>query len=80
MVRSQESLTQPSGLEDLPFEEALRELEQIVSRLEHEKLSLEESLSLFERGQLLGDYCGRLLDEAELRVISLASQPGEEDE
>ena len=40
MVRSQESLTQPSGLEDLPFEEAQRELEQIVSRLEHEKLSL----------------------------------------
>jgi exodeoxyribonuclease VII small subunit len=80
MVRSQESLTQPSSLVGLPFEEALRELEQIVSRLEHEKLSLEESLSLFERGQLLGDYCGGLLDRAELRVTSLATQSGEEDE
>lgn len=57
--------------QDLTFETALAELEQIVSRLEAGELTLEESLTLFERGQQLADYCNNLLDNASLRVEQL---------
>lgn len=59
------------ALEALSFEEALLELDRIVERLEREKLSLDQSLALFERGQALGERCARLLDEAELKVKQL---------
>jgi exodeoxyribonuclease VII small subunit len=61
------------GTEDLTFETALAELEQIVSRLEAGDLTLEESLALFERGQQLADYCNNLLDSASLRVEQLTA-------
>ena len=59
--------------QDLTFETALAELEQIVSRLEAGELTLEESLALFERGQQLADYCNNLLDNASLRVEQLTA-------
>lgn len=59
------------NLTGLTFEEALLELEQTVSQLESGNLTLEASLSLFERGQQLAVYCGRLLDTAQLRVEQL---------
>ena len=55
-------------IQELTFETALAELEQIVSRLEAGELTLEESLALFERGQQLADYCNNMLDNASLRV------------
>ncbi|MBX7252743.1 MAG: exodeoxyribonuclease VII small subunit [Candidatus Promineofilum sp.] len=58
-------------LTGLSFEEALVELEQTVAQLESGNLTLEASLLLFERGQLLATRCGRLLDEAQLRVEQL---------
>lgn len=57
--------------QELTFENALAELEQIVSRLEAGELTLEESLALFERGQQLADYSNNLLDNASLRVEQL---------
>ena len=59
--------------QDLTFETALAELEQIVSKLEAGELTLEESLALFERGQQLADYCNNLLDNASLRVEQLTA-------
>ena len=58
-------------LEALKFEEALAELEQIVDRLEAGELTLEESLTLFERGQLLAKFCNQQLEAATLRVEQL---------
>ena len=58
-------------LTGLTFEDALLELEQTVAQLESGNLTLEASLSLFERGQRLAVRCGRLLDEAQLRVEQL---------
>jgi exodeoxyribonuclease VII small subunit len=60
------------GVEDLSYEHALEELERIVSSLEANKLSLEESLALFERGQALTKHCIELLDKADLRVRELS--------
>ena len=57
--------------EQLSFEDALQELESIVARLEEGDLSLEESLSLFERGQALADHCNEQLETAALRVEQL---------
>lgn len=58
-------------VENLSYEAAYAELEQIVNRLEVETLSLEESLSLYERGQALSTRCASLLESAELRVQQL---------
>lgn len=53
------------------FERSLSELEQIVSKLEHGELSLDESLSTFERGIALYRDCKTALDAAELKVKQL---------
>ena len=55
-------------IEELSYEEALAELEEIVSTLESEQNQLEESIKLFERGQALAARCGALLEAAELKV------------
>ncbi len=59
--------------EKLSFEEALVELEGIVTKLEAGELTLEESLSLFERGQKLAALSNQQLDEASLRVEQLTA-------
>jgi exodeoxyribonuclease VII small subunit len=56
------------AIEELSYEEALAELEQIVSVLEGEQNQLEEAIKLFERGQALAARCGVLLEAAELKV------------
>ena len=50
------------------FEDALTELESIVDALEKGEMSLEESLSVFERGIGLTRTCQQALDAAEQRV------------
>ncbi len=59
-------------VEELTYEEALAELEEIVSALEGEQNQLEESIKLFERGQQLATHCGVLLEAAELKVKQVA--------
>lgn len=61
----------------LDFEAAMRDLEQIVERLEHGDLPLEESLKAFERGILLTRSCQNALKEAELKVEILLKKAGE---
>jgi exodeoxyribonuclease VII small subunit len=55
-------------VEELTYEEALAELEEIVSLLEGEQNRLEDAIKLFERGQALASRCGVLLEAAELKV------------
>ena len=50
------------------FEQSLDELEQLVGRMEKGEMSLDESLSAFERGVGLYRQCRTALDQAELRV------------
>ncbi len=57
--------------EEMTFEQALQELETIVAQLESGDLTLEESLNLFERGQLLAKRCTNQLEKATLRVEQL---------
>ncbi|MGB4780418.1 exodeoxyribonuclease VII small subunit [Candidatus Methylomirabilis sp.] len=55
-------------MEEIRFEEALKQLEAIVSRLEIGDLPLEEALSIFEEGVRLTKLCSTRLSEAEQRV------------
>lgn len=57
-----------TSLESMNFEEALRELEAIVRRLEEGKTSLEEAITVYERGALLRAHCEKKLKDARLRV------------
>lgn len=58
-------------VQDLSYEAAFTELENIVAALEDEGRSLEESLNLYERGQALAAHCAALLEKAELKVRKL---------
>lgn len=53
---------------ELSFEAALKELESIVSRLESGDASLEEAISLYERGDALRARCSERLDAAQMRI------------
>lgn len=59
--------------EELSFEEALRTLEETVGKLENGELSLDEALTLFERGQALVTHCQQALEAASLRVEALTA-------
>ncbi len=59
-------------VEELTYEEALAELEDIVAALEGEQNQLEAAIQLFERGQALAARCGVLLEAAELKVKQVA--------
>jgi exodeoxyribonuclease VII small subunit len=56
----------------LAYEEALAELEEIVSALEDEHNKLDDAIKLFARGQALAARCGVLLEAAELKVKQVA--------
>lgn len=62
----------PRSVDELNYEDAFRELEEVVGAMETGEHSLDETLALFGRGQLLAKRCETLLDEAELRVRSLS--------
>lgn len=55
-------------VDKLSYEEALAQLEIVLSTLERDDLPLEASLTLYEQGVLLANHCTTLLDAAELRV------------
>ncbi|HEV7205683.1 MAG TPA: exodeoxyribonuclease VII small subunit [Jatrophihabitans sp.] len=53
-----------------PYEDARTELREIVAKLETGGQSLEESLALWERGEVLADVCQKWLDDAGQRLDS----------
>ncbi len=53
------------------FEQSIKLLEEIVSKLEGSEISLEESIALFEEGVKLTKSCQKMLDEAEKKVSVL---------
>lgn len=62
---------------DFNFEEKLRELEQLVTRMEDGNLGLEESLEAFENGVKLVRDCQQALEAAEQKVKVLTSAEGD---
>ena len=66
-------------LADVPFEQALAELEGLVEQMELGELSLEDSLTAFERGVKLTRHCQSALKAAELKVKVLTESGDLED-
>jgi exodeoxyribonuclease VII small subunit len=58
----------------LTFEEAQKELEQIVQRLEHGQAPLDEAVALWERGEELYRFCRERLDSAQGKIEELAKR------
>ena len=55
---------------EMTYENAMKRLEEIVSKLERETLSLDDSLKLFEEGTRLAAFCGKTLDLAEQKITT----------
>ena len=67
-----------SDIQQMSFERGLKELEAIVGRLERGDVELEESITIYERGEALRNHCDRLLKQAEAKVEKLTiGQNGE---
>ena len=68
----------PADIAKLGFEEALKELEDIVRALETGKAKLEDSIKAYERGAALKRHCEKKLSEAQARIekIALAADGG----
>ena len=64
---------------NLSFEEALKELEEIVNSLERGDVSLEDAIEAYERGSMLKNQCEKRLKEAKMKVEKIQSfQNGKE--
>jgi exodeoxyribonuclease VII small subunit len=61
------------------FEQSLKELESLVEKMEQGDLSLEDSLSHFERGVQLSGTCQKALKEAEQKVEILMQKNGQDE-
>ena len=55
----------------MSFEQAMSELEAVVSQLESGEVPLEESISLYEKGAALKEHCQKKLAEAEEKVAKI---------
>ena len=63
-------------IEEMSFEDAMRELEKVVGDLERGDVPLEQSIALYERGAQLKQRCQTKLKEAEEKV-ALITQEGD---
>jgi exodeoxyribonuclease VII small subunit len=61
-------------VEEMTYEQALAELEEITRQLEENPPALEQTLTLYERGQSLAKRCTSLLDQAELKIRQLSGE------
>lgn len=62
-------------IETLSFEDALRALEDVVRRLESGDVPLEDSITLYERGDRLRQHCQKRLDAAQARIEKIVQGP-----
>lgn len=63
----------PADIAGLTYEKALAELEAIVTRLERGDVPLEESVTIYERGEALKKRCEALLNQADDRVQKISA-------
>jgi exodeoxyribonuclease VII small subunit len=63
-------------IKTLSFEEALKQLEEIVARLERGQVELEESIAIYERGAALKAHCEKKLKDAQARIEKIVVSEG----
>ena len=60
-------------LEKMTFEDALKELENLVDALDKGDVSLDEAIAAYDRGSQLKDHCQKKLNEAKMKVETIQS-------
>ncbi len=65
-----------SGNKEMPLEEALEKLEEAVSRLQSEDISLEESFQVYQQGMEYVKFCSQTIDQVEKKVLMLNQEGG----
>jgi exodeoxyribonuclease VII small subunit len=73
------SSAEPTDEPTTTYEQAREELAEVVRRLEAGGLTLEESLTLWERGEALATLCQHWLDRARERLAAAAPADDAED-
>ena len=66
-------------MENMTFEELLKELNSVVELLESGKLSLEESVEVYQKGMALSIECKKRLDAAKEVIVKKVTSEGETD-
>ena len=61
------------SLEKMTFEEAMKELENLVDSLDKGDVSLDEAIAAYDRGSQLKDHCQKKLNEAKMKVETIQS-------
>lgn len=56
---------------EMTFEDAMAELEQVVGQLEDSQVALDDSIKLYERGEILKKHCEAKLKAAEEKVAQI---------
>tara|TARA_B100000427_G_scaffold272386_1_gene239703 strand:- start:655 stop:894 length:240 start_codon:yes stop_codon:yes gene_type:complete len=68
-------MNKKNDIKGLSFEQALSELEDIVEKLEQGDIDLEDSIDIYERGNLLKTHCEKKLESAKMKIDKIISQP-----
>lgn len=63
----------PPDIAALSFEDALRQLEEVVKKLESGEVPLDDSINLYERGEALRKHCQSRLDAAQARIEKIVA-------
>ena len=69
-------MTNSTESTEMSFEDALKELEAIVSQFEKGEVSLDDAVAAYERGSKLKIQCQNRLDEARMKVEQIKAQRG----
>ncbi|MDC7951725.1 exodeoxyribonuclease VII small subunit [Methanomassiliicoccaceae archaeon COG_1] len=75
-------MSDEADVSGMTFEESMRELEDLVKKLESGELDLDESLKVYGRAVALREHCRTILDESERKVqeiMETSAGPKKED-
>jgi exodeoxyribonuclease VII small subunit len=66
-----------NDLAELPFDEAIKRLEEVVEKLEQGEIPLEQSIQLFQEGMLLARLCSKKLEDVGRKIEVLVKENDE---
>ncbi len=64
------------GVQELSLEEAFEQIEDVITHLEQEEITLEESFKEYNRGMQLLKYCNETIDKVEKKVLQINEEGG----
>jgi len=73
------STKESNSISKMSFEEAIKELTAIVSKIEQGEIALQDSLEQYEKGMALIKHCRTILQKAEKRIDKITKQEESED-